>query len=142
LAYGPRLDADRASALGATATALDALLTRSDAVFVCCPLTVETRGLLGETSIGLMGPRSVLVDVSRGGVVDASAVAAALSAGRLGAAAFDVFTPEPPPLESPILGAPRTLLAPHSVGYTTPMLDQLMADACDSVLAVLREEAP
>ena len=74
------------------------------------------RGLLGAAQLAAMRPGAFLLVMSRGGIVDEAAVAAALHAGRLGGAGMDVFSREPLPAESPLWGAPNLIITPHSSG--------------------------
>ena len=90
-----------------------ALLGAADVVVVCTPLVATTRGLVGAEAIAAMKPDAVMVDVSRGGVVDGHALAAALQAGRLAGVALDVFETEPLPRDHPLWRTPRTLISPH-----------------------------
>jgi D-2-hydroxyacid dehydrogenase (NADP+) len=96
--------------------ALERLLEGSDVVVVTVPETEETRGLLGRREIGLLGRHAVLVNVSRGRVVDEEVLAEALGAGRLRGAALDVFAREPLPPWSPLWGLPNVLVTPHVSG--------------------------
>lgn len=94
---------------------LEELLTECDAVTLHVPLTRETRGLIGRAQIALMKPDALLVNTSRGAVVDVGAVLEALRAGRLGGAALDVL-PQEPPLVAPL--APNLVLTPHAAYYS------------------------
>jgi D-3-phosphoglycerate dehydrogenase len=94
---------------------LDDLVAECDAVTLHVPLTRETRGLLGRDLIASMRPDALLVNTSRGGVVDVGAVLQALRSGRLGGAALDVLPQEPPPL-APV--APNLVLTPHAAYYS------------------------
>ena len=94
---------------------LEELLAECDAVTLHVPLTRETRGLIGRTEIALMKPHALLVNTSRGAVVDVGAVLEALRAGRLGGAALDVLPQEPPPV-APL--APNLVLTPHAAYYS------------------------
>jgi D-3-phosphoglycerate dehydrogenase len=94
---------------------LEELLAECDAVTLHVPLTRETRGLIGHTQIALMKPDALLVNTSRGAVVDVGAVLEALRAGRLGGAALDVL-PQEPPLVAPL--APNLVLTPHAAYYS------------------------
>ena len=117
--------------------ALDELLERSDFVSLHCPLTEETRGLVGERALGRMRPTAVLVNTSRGPIVDTDALAGALHDGRIAAAALDVTDPEPLPADHPLLAAPNLLVVPH-VGSATHATRAAMADmAVDNLLAAL-----
>ena len=94
---------------------LDELLAECDAVTLHVPLTRETRGLIGRRQIESMCPGVLLVNTSRGAVVDVGALLVALRAGRLGGAALDVLPQEPPPAP-PI--APNLILTPHAAYYS------------------------
>ena len=94
---------------------LDELVAECDVVTLHVPLTNETRGLLGRSAIASMRPDALLVNTSRGGVVDVGAVLQALRGGRLGGAALDVLPQEPPPM-API--APNLIITPHAAYYS------------------------
>jgi D-3-phosphoglycerate dehydrogenase len=94
---------------------LDELLAQCDAVTLHVPLTGDTRGLIGRAQLASMKPDALLVNTSRGAVVDVGAVLAALRGGTLGGAALDVLPQEPPPL-API--APNLVLTPHAAYYS------------------------
>jgi phosphoglycerate dehydrogenase-like enzyme len=96
--------------------ALGRLLPESDALVVAVPLTPDTRGSIGAGEIDRMPPGSVLVNVSRGGVLDEAALVDALARGRLRGAGLDVFAREPLPPDSPLWSLPNVLLTPHVSG--------------------------
>ena len=120
---------------------LDALLTRSDVVTVHVPLTPATRNLIGERELALLGPNGVLVNTSRGGVVDEHALARALADGRLRAAAIDVFEHEPP-LGTPLAGLANCVLTPHVAGLSVDAMGAMLDRAVASVVAVLAGREP
>ena len=99
---------------------LPALLRASDAVSIHVPLTDSTRGLIDAEALALMQPHALLVNTSRGGIVDEAALVAALRAGRLGGAALDVFADEPLGAEAGARfeATPNLLLTPHIAGIT------------------------
>lgn len=92
------------------------LLAESEYVVVTVPLTSKTRGMIGKRELTLMKPDALLVGISRGGVIDETALIAALQEGRLGAAALDVFEEEPLPEDSPLWDLPNVLITPHVAG--------------------------
>jgi phosphoglycerate dehydrogenase-like enzyme len=94
------------------------LLRRSDVVMVSCPLTEETKGLLGRDMLGLMKPSSYLIVISRGGIVDEQSLVAMLREGRLAGAGLDVAEVEPPAADSGLWEAPNLVLTPHCSGVS------------------------
>jgi glyoxylate reductase len=119
---------------------LEELLERSDFVTIHCPLTPDTRGLIGAGALGRMKPTAYLVNTARGPIVDAEALGAALESGEIAGAALDVTDPEPLPGGHPLLEAPNLLVVPH-VGSATVATRERMADmAVDNLLAGLAGE--
>jgi len=100
-------------------------------------LSDRTRGLLGARELGLMRPGALLINTSRGPIVDEAALVRALESGAIGGAGLDVFDAEPLPADHPLRTAPRTLLTPH-VGYVTETTFRTMfGDAVEDVEAFL-----
>ncbi len=95
---------------------LGELLSTSDFVVVCVPLTDETRGMIGKHEIALMQPHARLIVVSRGNIVDEDALATALRSGALAGAALDVYAEEPLPLDSPLWTLDNLIFSPHNSG--------------------------
>ncbi len=118
IAWSRSLTPERAASSGATAVTFAELLSRSDVLSVHVPLTDGTRGLLGADALAAMKSTALLVNTSRGPIVDGAALRDALAAGRLGGAAVDVFDVEPPPGDDPLVGVPGVLATPH-LGYVT-----------------------
>jgi D-3-phosphoglycerate dehydrogenase len=135
LAPGVSVPADRVADLGV-------LLRESDVVTLHVPLTAQTRKLLGARQLALMKPTGLVINTSRGEVIDEEALAAALQAGRIAGAAVDVYTTEPPPADHPLLSAPNTVLTPHTAAHTEEALQRMAVSLADDVLAVLRGERP
>ncbi|WP_299372978.1 D-2-hydroxyacid dehydrogenase [uncultured Tateyamaria sp.] len=106
---------------------LDTLIPRADFVAVCTPLTDRTRAMIGPAQIAALRPRAVLADVSRGGVVDQTALARALAARAIGGAVLDVFEVEPLPQDSPFWDMDNVILSPHCAsvydGWETASFD-------------------
>jgi phosphoglycerate dehydrogenase-like enzyme len=118
IAWSPNLTAERSAALGVERVDKEALLRQSDVLSVHMVLSPRSRGLVGRNDIALMKKTAILVNTSRGPIVDLYAVIEALEAGRLGYAAFDVYDREPLPADHPLRRAPNVLLTPH-IGYVT-----------------------
>jgi phosphoglycerate dehydrogenase-like enzyme len=118
LAWSQNLTAATAGEHGATLVTREALFERSDVVSVHVKLSDRTRGLVGADELRRLGPDGLLVNTSRGPIVDEAALLAALRDGTIAGAALDVFGTEPLPADSPWRTAPNTVLTPH-VGYVT-----------------------
>jgi glyoxylate reductase len=129
------------SELGARRLDLRKLLEASDVVSIHAPSTPETKGLIGAAELELIGPEGVLVNTSRGPLVDSEAVAAALESGSLGAAGLDVYENEPE-VSPRLLDAPRAVLLPHIGSATIPSRDGMASAAADNVIAVLEGKEP
>ena len=99
-------------------TDLDTLLAESDYVSLHCPLTSETKGLIDARRLKLMKPNAILVNTSRGPVVDEEALADALDAGTIGGAAIDVMCAEPPDVNSRLLQHPKCVVTPHIAAFS------------------------
>ncbi len=127
---------------GVEVRSLDELLAESDIVVLCCPLTEETRGMVGQERLARMKPASVLVNVSRGAVVDEAALVAALSEGRIGGAALDVFAAQPLAPDHPLLGLGNVILTPHLAGITEPSMERMGMAVATEVERVLSGAAP
>ena len=102
------------------ASALDEALPEADVLVVICPLTPETRGLIGARRLALLPRGALLLDAARGGIVDERALARALREGRLAGAALDVFEREPVDPSSPLWETPNLVISPHVAAVTTP----------------------
>lgn len=128
--------------LGIERVALDELLRRSDFVSIHTPLTPETRHLINKDTLALMKPTAMLVNTTRGAVVDQDALVEALRAGRLAGAALDVTDPEPLPLSHALYTFPNVVITPHigSAGAATRARMAEMAAA--NIIAVLAGGRP
>lgn len=112
---------------------LDDLLAESDIVSLHLPLTPETEGLIDRAALELMKPGSVLVNTSRGGLVEERALIESLTAGRLRAAGLDVMAEEPPPLNNPLGALDNVVLTPHVAWLTQETLERSFDVALENV---------
>ena len=136
LAWSRSLDAEAAGRGGAALASKDGLLARSDAISLHVPLSPASRGLIGAAELARMKPGAILVNTSRGPLVDQAALLEALHAGRI-QAALDVYDQEPLAPDHPLRHAPNTVLTPH-VGYgTTDTFRQFYGESVENVLAFL-----
>lgn len=118
VAWSQNLDAARAAEMGVRAVSKEELFSTSDVVTVHYKLSDRSRGIVGATEIALMRRDAILVNTSRGPLVDTGALVAALQGSRLGGAGLDVYDLEPLPVDHPLRTMPRTVLTPH-LGYVT-----------------------
>jgi phosphoglycerate dehydrogenase-like enzyme len=136
IAWSQNLTADRAREAGATLVTKEALLAEADVVSLHVILSGRTRGMLGAAELARMKPGAVLVNTSRGPLVDEAALVAALQEGRL-LAGIDVFDREPLPPGHPLRTAPNCVLTPH-VGYVVAeVMADFYRDSIENVLAFL-----
>ena len=140
IAFDAMLPADSAvfAQNGVTQVALDDLVKRSDVVTLHVPLVDSTRGLFNAARIASMKPGAVLINTSRGHILDVSAVASALRSGQLGGAAVDVFDVEPMPANADLQGCPNLLLTPHISGLSFQSNERVSFMIAEKVLACLK----
>jgi glyoxylate reductase/D-3-phosphoglycerate dehydrogenase len=120
----------------------DELLRSSDVISLHVPLAPSTRGLIGARELGLMQPSAVLINTSRGPVVDQAALRAALSEGRLAGAGLDVLAPEPPSPSDPVLALPNVVFTPHNAGQAEEVWPRIVRTCFANVERVARGEPP
>lgn len=135
---GPEVERD----LGVSYRELDHLVAESDIITIHIPFTSQTDDLINADRIARMKPNAVLVNVSRGGIVNEVALAKALREKRIRGAAFDVFTQEPPGPNNPLLNAPNVILTPHIAGATNESRARITDMTIDNIVGVLRGGEP
>lgn len=127
-----RLDPALEAELGLEKVELDTLLAQADVVSLHCPLTPDTRGLIGRRELSAMKPSAVLVNTARGGIVDEDALAEALEQGTIRGAAVDVFAVEPVRADNPLLALDTVVVTPHCASLATdtfvPTVTRLFAN--------------
>jgi len=128
--------------------ALHELLPQVDVLSLHCPLTADNHGLIGRREIALMKPDALLINTARGGLVDESALVAALRSGKLGGAGLDVLEKEPPPLDSPTLssatrksGLDNLIITPHTAWASRQSRQRLIDEIAENILAFNRGDA-
>jgi phosphoglycerate dehydrogenase-like enzyme len=142
IAHDPGISPDRARELGVRLVDLDTLFRDSDIVTVNCPLSPGTRGLVNAERLALMKKNAILINTARGPIVDQPALTEALISGRLAGAGLDVFSPEPPSPDDPLLKLDNVVLAPHSLAMTNELISACGALTIESVLDVMRGREP
>lgn len=114
LGFDPFLSAEKARELGVESVArLDELWGRCELFTLHTPLTEETRNLIGRAQLAAMKKGARIVNCARGGLIDEAALLEALDSGQVAGAAIDVFDPEPPPADDPLVGHPKVIVTPH-----------------------------
>lgn len=119
-------------------TAFDEFLAQSDVITLHCPLTAETKGLLGANEFRKMTQRPVIINTARGGLVDEAAAAIALKQGLISGLGFDVTTPEPPLPDNALMSIahlPNVILTPHTAWASTEAMTTLWAQVVESIEA-------
>lgn len=124
------------------AHSLDDLLAQSDVVVLACPLTDQTRGLIGASQLARMRPGSWLVNVARGPVVDEAALIDALRSGHVAGAALDVFDTQPLPADHPFWQMPQVIVTPHAAGVSEDSMRAMGLGAVEAVERLLRGACP
>ncbi len=136
IGHDPFVTADQAALHGISLVDIETIIEKADVITVHVPLNKATRGIIGPDQIAKLKPGVMLVNVARGGVYDEAAVAAGLAEGKIAGAAFDVYEKEPP-VDSPLLTAPNTVLTPHLGALTTEAQVRVAEEACEQVIDVL-----
>ncbi|MGE0607302.1 MAG: 2-hydroxyacid dehydrogenase [Pirellulales bacterium] len=124
--------------LGVQYRSFDDLLRQSDYVMLTCPLTAETRGLIGTRELSLMKPTATLINIARGGVVETAALTEALKSRRIAAAGLDVTDPEPLPRGHALLSLDNAIIVPHLGSATHETRTAMARLSVDNLLAGLR----
>jgi D-3-phosphoglycerate dehydrogenase/(S)-sulfolactate dehydrogenase len=135
IAFDPFISPEAAAKLGVTLVSLDDLWARADVISLHVPLTEQTRNLVNAQTLGKMKKGALLVNCSRGGVIDERALAEALAAGRIAGAALDVFEKEPPAADHPLFQIDSFVCTPH-LGASTEEAQAAVAVAIAEQLAL------
>ncbi len=142
LACDPYVPAAEMEARGAEKVELDELLGRADFVSVNCPLTPETRGMIGAREYALMQPHACFITTARGHIHDEEALAEALRERRIAGAGLDVWAKEPPPPDHPLLRLDNVLASPHTAGVTAEARRNMGRIAAEQILQALDGARP
>ncbi len=145
IAADPYVPAEKARALGVQLTDLETLLKESDFVTLHAVETPGTKGLIGEAQLRMMKPSAYLVNTARGSLIDAGALARALKENWISGAALDVFEPEVPQPDNPLLSEDiyfKTLYSPHAAALNPEVTWQLPIVQMEDCLSALRGEVP
>jgi D-3-phosphoglycerate dehydrogenase len=133
---------ERAEKWGVDFVDLDTLMKTSDYVVVCCALTDETRGLIGEREIGLLKPTAYFVNVARGPVIDERALIRAVSEKRIAGVGLDVFEKEPPDPNNPLLKFDNVIVSAHVAGFSVEAMRRLQMTVAEESVRLIKGETP
>jgi phosphoglycerate dehydrogenase-like enzyme len=142
LAFDPHIDPKAAESAGARLVELNELLAEADFVSIHCPLTKETRGLIGRRELALMKSDAYLINTARGGIVDEDALYDALERHALAGAAIDCFVDEPVTRPHRFGALDNVLLAPHSIAWTDELFRDIGRSVCQGMLDLSLGKVP
>src|SRR4029077_11721443 len=142
LACDPYLTKEQIAARGAEKVELADLLRRADVVSVHCPLSDETRGMIGAAQFALMQRHAYFITAARGFIHDETALAEALKAKQIAGAGLDVWSKEPPPPEHPLLAFDNVIVSPHTAGVTVETRANMARIAAEQLLEALDGKPP
>jgi D-3-phosphoglycerate dehydrogenase / 2-oxoglutarate reductase len=142
VAFDQYVPHDAIRAAGVEPFSFQEALEQADLVSIHVPLTDETRHLISSQALSWMKPGTIIVNTSRGPVIDTAALVSALESGHLAGAGLDVVDPEPPPAEHELRQMPNVLLTPHIAFYSEEAQRELQRRAAEEVARVLRGEQP
>ena len=142
IACDPYVEQSTADLYGVQLVNLEELLTNADYITIHTSLTQETRHLINEKTLSLMKPTALLVNTSRGPVVDGTALARSLEKKELEAAALDVTEIEPMDAQDPLLSLPNVMVTPHLAGFSPTFLEECPIRQAENIIRVLAGEAP
>lgn len=142
IAYDPYVDPGVFSEDGVRRVDFATCLRDADFLSIHLPLTGETRGMVNREALGQMKPSAILVNTSRGAVIDEAALVDALRSGRLSAAGLDVFAQEPLPADHPLLTLANVTVSGHIAFYSEESIEQMQRDAAEQVARALGGAIP
>jgi len=137
LSYDPYVPAEVMTKNGVEKVTLDELMRQADFVSINCPLTDETRGMVGAKQYALMKPSAYFVTTARGSIHDEKALEEALRAKKIAGAGLDVWEKEPPPLDHPLMQMDNVLVSPHTAGVTREGRENMGRFAAEQMIAAL-----
>ncbi|WP_105384463.1 C-terminal binding protein [Neorhizobium alkalisoli] len=142
IAYDPYMSAEKVTAAGARPVSLDELLAQADFVSLHIPVTPETRNIISAETLKKMKRGAVVINVSRGGLVDEAALADAIRSGHIAGAGIDTFEKEPPSPNNPLLSLDQVIVSPHAAHYSAQSYAEVRSKVFADVAAVLKGEKP
>ena len=143
ICFDPYADKEKIEKLGyKLVEKLPELLCQSDIVALCIPLTKQTANLISWKELALMKPTAILINTSRGGIVDENSLYSCLQQKRIAGAGFDVFAKEPPPVDNPLLSLDNFVATSHLGGLTKEAMIRMATDSAEEILRVFKGQQP
>ncbi|MBS7634109.1 C-terminal binding protein [Candidatus Bathyarchaeota archaeon] len=142
VAYDPYVPRETFREYGVEKIDFEALIKESDIITIHIPLTNETRHMIGEKELKSMKREAIIVNVSRGGIIDEKALCKALEERRIAGAGLDVLEEEPPAKDNPLLRLDNVIITPHMAWYSNRSLDEIRRKAAEEVARVLSGQIP
>lgn len=125
--------------MGVTFVELDLLIRESDVISLHTPLTELSRHMINEEHLNAMKPTAILINTSRGGVIDEKAFIKVLQSGHLLGAGIDVYETEPIDRDHPLSKIERVVLSPHNAGGTNESMEAVVRESCKSINSILKD---
>jgi phosphoglycerate dehydrogenase-like enzyme len=142
IAFDPYTNANQAKSLGVELVALNDLMKDSDFISVNCPLTDETRDMIGQEQLSLCKETAYIINTARGGIINYHALLDILKNKAIAGYATDVFDQEPPDTDDPLLQIENVIVAPHSIAWTDELFETIGRMACQQVVQIYKGEKP
>lgn len=142
LVFDPVVSSAEIAKAGAEAVSWDELLKQSDVITPHCPSNEKTRRMFNQAAFAKCKPGAIFINIGRGDLVDSVALVQALQSGQIGAAALDVFDPEPIPADNPILKMPNVILAAHIASASVPAVKRLRETAANIAVTAVQGQRP
>lgn len=142
LAYDPYADKNKFSLAGVQLTDLKTVMSNADFLSVNCPLTDETRNLIGSAELSLMKTTSYIINTARGGIINSAALIEILKKESIAGYATDVFDTEPVPSDDPLFALKNVIMAPHCIAWTNELFEEIGKMVCSQVVQLSKGEIP
>lgn len=142
IAFDPYADESRAESAGVKLVSLQELMSQSDFVSINCPLTEETRNLIGASELSLLRQNAFIINTARGGIINELALVDLLHRKAIAGYATDVFEEEPVRRDHPLFALENVIVAPHSIAWTHEMFREIGRKACQQVVQVAQGKIP
>ncbi len=142
VAFDPYVDKAKAEALGFELVDLDTLMSRADFISINCPLTDETRNLVGDHALSLVKKNAFIINTARGGIINEEALIKILESKSIAGYATDVFANEPPAADEPLYKLSNVILAPHCIAWTHDLFREIGRKVCSQVVEIANGKVP